>query len=52
MKRPVLPGTAKELKVPNPFNPGENFYGGIRYLHNMRDLYNGNLVLNLAASNA
>jgi soluble lytic murein transglycosylase-like protein len=47
----ITQGTAKALGV-NPWNPAQNLWGGIWYLHNLLGAYHGNLALALAAYNA
>jgi soluble lytic murein transglycosylase-like protein len=47
-----MPETASAYKVKNPFNPRENLEAGARYMKDLLQQFNQNLVLALAAYNA
>lgn len=48
----LIPETARDLKVANPFDPYENIRGGSEYLRMMLDLFNDDVELALAAYNS
>lgn len=48
----LMPSTARQLKVSDPFNPEENVDAGVRHLKKLLESYNGNVPLSLAAYNA
>jgi soluble lytic murein transglycosylase-like protein len=48
----LMPETAKQYGVKNPFDPRENIEGGIRFLRDLIRAYDGNTELVLAAYNA
>lgn len=48
----LMPGTARELGVSDPFDPEQSVRGGARYLRRLLDRFGGRLDLALAAYNA
>lgn len=48
----LMPETARELGVSDPFDVEENISGGVKYFRKMLDMFNGNLVHAIAAYNA
>ncbi len=48
----LMPATAKQLKVKNPFDPEQNVDAGVRHLKQLLENYDGDVNLTLAAYNA
>src|SRR3990167_4162734 len=48
----LMPGTAADMGVKNPFDIEQNIRGGLAYLAKMLEMFDGNEVLALAAYNA
>jgi Transglycosylase SLT domain len=48
----LMPQTARQLNVSNPFNPDENVDAGVRHLKKLLESYGGDVRLSLAAYNA
>lgn len=48
----LMPGTARQLNVSNPFDPQQNVDAGVRHLRGLLDNYGGDVTLSVAAYNA
>ncbi len=48
----LMPGTARDLGVKDPFDIKQNIDGGVRYLRKMMDMFGGNVRKALSAYNA
>ncbi len=48
----LMPSTARQLKVKNPFDPDQNVDAGVRHLKQLLENYGGDVNLTLAAYNA
>jgi hypothetical protein len=48
----LMPTTAKAVGIEDPFDPRQNVFGGVKYLSQLLERYNGNTALALAAYNA
>lgn len=48
----LMPGTAQELGVKNPYDPRENIMGGAKYFRKMLDMFGGDKKKALMAYNA
>jgi soluble lytic murein transglycosylase-like protein len=48
----LMPQTARQLKVSNPFDPEQNVDAGVRHLKELMENYGGDVKLTLAAYNA
>ena len=48
----LMPSTARQLHVSNPFDPSQNVDAGVRHLKQLLESYGGDINLSLAAYNA
>jgi hypothetical protein len=48
----LMPTTARQVGITNPFDPRQNVLGGTKYLSMLLDRFNGNVALALAGYNA
>ena len=48
----LMPGTAQDLKVKDPFNPEENVEGGVKYFRYLLDRFKEDIPLAIAAYHA
>jgi soluble lytic murein transglycosylase-like protein len=48
----LMPGTAAGLGVTNSYDPGQNVFGGTRYIRGLLDRFHGDMRLAIAAYNA
>ncbi len=47
----LMPGTARDMIVDDPFNPRQNIFGGTRYLRYLLDAFDGDLDKAITAYN-